>query len=69
MSEPGRLKPPYPVERCAADHCRRKLDVDTGAFLFRDTTVDERGYLLVLCEACATDVELNGPPTLRLVPL
>jgi hypothetical protein len=69
MPEPGKLKPPYPVERCAASECRRLLSDDVGAFMFRDTTKQNTGYLLVFCEGCAADIELNGPPTLRLVAL
>lgn len=64
-SKPGRLVPPYPVGHCAAAHCRKPLVTrDDECFLY--TNLDTR-KLVVFCDDCARNVELNHPTRFALV--
>lgn len=62
----GKLRPPYPVKRCAASDCRVPLAGTVSAFLYRDL---ETRKLVVLCEDCAMAVELLEPRRFIVVPL
>lgn len=62
----GLLVSPYPVDRCAADHCRVELTAETEALLFTNL---ETGKLTVFCGACALFVELNRRDRFALVML
>lgn len=67
MAGYGKLKPPYPVKRCASITCADPtLTEETGAFLFTDM---ETQKLIVFCENCAAYVELHRSDRWRLVML
>ena len=61
----GKLQPPFPYEVCASSVCD-SLFTESGAYLFRDLEGDK---LIVLCEDCAADVELNHRERFILVAL
>ncbi len=66
MAEPGKLVPPYPVQRCAASDCMGDGTFASGAYLFTNA---ENGKLLTLCEPCTDYVELHNPLRFRRVML
>lgn len=66
-AELGRIRPPYPVERCAATDCGRStLNEDDGAYLHRDLDSQK---LVVLCGPCSRLAELVAAHSLPLVAL
>lgn len=67
MSQPGKLVPPYPYLDCASSSCCKPLAEETGgAYLFKDR---DSGKLVVFCDDCAADIELNHRQRFGLVEL
>jgi len=62
----GKLVSGYQGRLCAADHCRAPLTEQTGAYLHKNR---ESGKLVMFCEACSTEVQLNHSLRLPLVAL
>lgn len=67
MSEPGRLLPDYGgITNCANSDCRRELDEEVGAYLFK---AHDDGKICVFCGDCARYVELNAREQFSLIAL
>ena len=70
MAELGRVLAPYGgIEHCANIDCKRTLDEDRGAYLYRDLTKEGGTGLCVFCGDCALYVELECPDRFKLIML
>lgn len=66
MMADGRLVSGFEGRLCAADHCQVPLTVETGAYLHKNR---ENGKLVLFCEACSIEVQMNHALRLPLVAL
>lgn len=66
MLELGRIKPPYPVEKCANADCVNELSEELGVYVYRDLELNK---LVFFCGDCARYVELNAVQRFKLIAL
>lgn len=62
----GKLVSGYEGRLCAAEHCRVPLTAETGAYLHKNRENDK---LVMFCEACSVEVQMNHSLRLPLVAL